>query len=122
MAKSTTCPVCERERGFTLVELLVAMALGSMLVGIVAFIFMQATTIRQGISDEVQSAFAVRGGLELIEQDLRGIQYPWQAGMDFQIERVDAAGAALDVLRPTPSRSLVRGAARHRPSVRRGQG
>lgn len=57
-------------QGFTLVELLVAMALGTILIGLVTFIWMQATRIFSSTVNNLEAYQRLRTVLDLIERDL----------------------------------------------------
>lgn len=60
----------ERRRGFTLVELLVAIALGTILIGVVVFVWMQSTKIFSSTVNNLESYQRLRTVLDLIERDL----------------------------------------------------
>jgi type II secretory pathway component PulJ len=63
-------------RGFTLVELMVAMALGMILIGVIAFVFMQSSRIYSETLDEIDATYIVRSSMEIIARDLKAIQMP----------------------------------------------
>lgn len=60
----------ERRRAFTLVELLVAIALGTILIGVVVFVWMQSTRIFSSTVNNLESYQRLRTVLDLIERDL----------------------------------------------------
>lgn len=59
-----------KRKAFTLVELLVAIALGTILIGLVTFIWMQSTRIFSSTVNNLESYQRLRGVLDLIERDL----------------------------------------------------
>ena len=65
-----------KRRGFTLVELMVAMALGMILIGVIAFVFIQSGRIYSETLDEIDATYIVRSSMELIGRDLRAVQLP----------------------------------------------
>lgn len=93
-------------RAFTLVELLVAMALGMILTGVIAFVFIQSGRIYSETLDEIDATYIVRSSLELIGRDLRAIQLPamppetgtQETGFDLTILRVDGTDGPVDEL------------------------
>ena len=69
-----------KKTAFTLVELLVAMALASILMGVISFVFMQSNKIYSETLDEIDATNVVRSCMEVLSDDLRGIQLPPSAG------------------------------------------
>lgn len=59
-----------KRQGFTLVELLVAIALGTILIGVVTFVWMQSTRIFSSTVNNLESYQRLRTVLDLIERDL----------------------------------------------------
>lgn len=59
-----------KRKAFTLVELLVAIALGTILIGLVTFIWMQSTRIFSSTVNNLESYQRLRGVLDLVERDL----------------------------------------------------
>jgi prepilin-type N-terminal cleavage/methylation domain-containing protein len=91
-----------RKTAFTLVELLVAMLLASILMGVISFVFMQSNRIYSETLDEIDATNVVRSCMEILGDDLRGIQLPAAAGgfTHLAIGSADDGGVNnLDVLR-----------------------
>ncbi len=59
-----------KRKAFTLVELLVAIALGTILIGLVTFIWMQSTRIFSSTVNNLESYQRLRGVLDIVERDL----------------------------------------------------
>ncbi len=69
-----------RRSAFTLVELLVAMLLATILMGVISFVFMQSNRIYSETLDEIDATNVVRSCMEILADDLRGIQLPPPSG------------------------------------------
>ena len=59
-----------KRQGFTLVELLVAIALGTILIGLVTFVWMQSTRIFSSTVNNLEAYQRLRTVLDLVERDL----------------------------------------------------
>ncbi|MCO5172373.1 MAG: prepilin-type N-terminal cleavage/methylation domain-containing protein [Planctomycetes bacterium] len=59
-----------RRRGFTLIELLVAVALGTILIGVITFVWVQSTRIFSSTVNNLEGYQRLRSVLDLIERDL----------------------------------------------------
>lgn len=70
------------KRGFTLVELMVAMAITSILVFIIVGLTYQGLDVWKSISEDISTSARARVAMQTISQDLEAIQ--WQRGNDFQ--------------------------------------
>jgi prepilin-type N-terminal cleavage/methylation domain-containing protein len=96
-------------RAFTLLELLVAMTLGTILIGVVAFVFTQSSRIYDTTLEEVHATQVLRASFDLIGKDLRGVVIPRDTDMDMKITSADDAnGNPQDTLEyctvePTPT-------------------
>ncbi|MCO5170224.1 MAG: prepilin-type N-terminal cleavage/methylation domain-containing protein [Planctomycetes bacterium] len=107
-----------RARGVTLVELMVAMALATILVGTASYIFMVARRLYDRSLEEIATTNELRFAFERLARDLRGLQPGRVAGWEPRVEAVDAPEGAADVLTfvcleggrggPTPVRVTVR--------------
>ncbi|MBX3465931.1 MAG: prepilin-type N-terminal cleavage/methylation domain-containing protein [Planctomycetes bacterium] len=60
----------QRRRGFTLIELLVAVALGTILIGVITFVWVQSTRIFSSTVNNLEGYQRLRSVLDLIERDL----------------------------------------------------
>ncbi|MBX3469534.1 MAG: prepilin-type N-terminal cleavage/methylation domain-containing protein [Planctomycetes bacterium] len=92
----------ERAGGVTLVELMVALALATILVATASYIFMVARRLYDRSLEEIATANELRFAFERLGRDLRGLQPARLAGWEPRLEAVDAAdgaaGGAEDVL------------------------
>ena len=57
---------------------IIGVALGMILIGVIAFVFQQSTRIQGRINVETRAAFMVRAGMERLAADLHGLQLPWE--------------------------------------------
>lgn len=85
-------------RGFTLVELLVGIALATILVGVASGIFLQSRRIYDRSLGEIAMANEVRGATDALQRDLRDIQLPRKAGWDLSITHQNGAAGPNDIL------------------------
>ncbi|RMG07923.1 MAG: prepilin-type N-terminal cleavage/methylation domain-containing protein [Planctomycetota bacterium] len=90
-----------RRRAFTLVELLISMALGTILVGIVSFVFVQSSNVYNATLDEMHGSFVLRVGQDLLGRDLRSLVPPVNDHTLLKIQAVDGPTGAEDVLEYT---------------------
>ncbi|MCW8138247.1 MAG: prepilin-type N-terminal cleavage/methylation domain-containing protein [Planctomycetota bacterium] len=88
----------ERAGGVTLVELMVALALATILVATASYIFMVARRLYDRSLEEIATANELRFAFERLGRDLRGLQPARLAGWEPRLEAVDAADGAEDVL------------------------
>lgn len=70
------------KRGFTLVELMVAMAITSILVFIIVGLTYQGLDVWKNISEDISTSARARVAMQTISRDLESIQ--WQGGNKFQ--------------------------------------
>lgn len=110
-----------RGRGFTLVELMVAMALATILIGVAGYIFTSARRLYDHSLEEIAAAGELRLGFERLGRDLRDAPPPRLAGWEPKLQAVDGPEGPDDVLTivtlerrpdPAPCRVVVRLGAR----------
>jgi prepilin-type N-terminal cleavage/methylation domain-containing protein len=85
-------------RGFTLVELLVGIALATILIGVSSGIFLQSRRIYDRSLGEIATANEVRGATERLATDLRDVQPPRKTDFDLKITAANGAEGPEDTL------------------------
>lgn len=87
-----------RRAGVTLVELMVAMTLATMLIGTASFIFIEARKLYDHSLNEINTANELRASFEGIGRDLRDVQPTWGANWELKIEDQTPAEGPSDTL------------------------
>lgn len=80
-----------RRAGVTLVELMVAIALATMLIGTASFIFIESRKLYDHSLHEINTANELRASFEGIGRDLRDVQPRWAANWELLLEAVNGA-------------------------------
>jgi hypothetical protein len=88
----------KRRAGVTLVELMVAIALATMLIGTASFIFIESRKLYDHSLHEINTANELRTSFEGIGRDLRDVQPTWATNWELKIDAVNGAEGPDDVL------------------------
>lgn len=69
-------PILRRVRGFTLIEVLLAVAVFAIVLGAINTVFFAALRLRNKVSDAYEAALPVQQAIGIIKRDLAGIMVP----------------------------------------------
>jgi hypothetical protein len=87
-----------RRAGVTLVELMVAIALATMLIGTASFIFIESRKLYDHSLVEINTANELRAAFEGVARDLRDVQPTWGANWELRIDNQNPAEGPTDTL------------------------